>query len=238
MVAVNSPMLTLAAAKPYVELWLLMLVRPWAVWGRRNPLLAESSSGPGSTAGKELLWQHLPCSSLCLWLAEPLYPCAESKPALTTSSGPPCAGGWLDVVLAGAELCWPGQLLIRSSVSPQHQQQAQPEHPCMCCWPPVCGPCGGLPRPQPCRESPAGKMACHRTLPSAPASGFHLTVIRRYNPISSEEGSASDTLEKQAPAVFQSNEGNKYRKDYIKWTNVWNNLIAIRNFYSYTVVIE
>lgn len=43
---------------------------------------------------------------------------------------------------------------------------------------------------------------------------FCLTVIRRYNPIS-YNGRVSDSLEKQVPAVFQPNEGNKYRKDYI-----------------------
>lgn len=86
-------------------------------------------------------------------------------------------------------------------------------------------------------ESPAGKVACHRILQSASGSGFHLTVIRRYNAISIN-GRASDTLEKEAPMVFQSNKGNKYRKDYIKWTNVWNNIIARCNFHSYTVVIE
>lgn len=64
-------------------------------------------------------------------------------------------------------------------------------------------------------ESPAGKVACHRILQSASGSGFHLTVIRRYNAISIN-GRASDTLEKEAPMVFQSNKGNKYRKDYIK----------------------
>lgn len=73
---------------------------------------------------------------------------------------------------------------------------------------------GGYCCPDPCR-SPSGKRACRRILQSAPGSGFHLSVIRRYNPISIS-GRASDTLEKQAPAVFQSNEGNKYRKDYTK----------------------
>lgn len=88
----------------------------------------------------------------------------------------------------------------------------------------------------PCK-SLASKVACHRVSRLAPRSGSCLSVIRRCNPIS-YNWRASETLEKKMPVVFWSNEGNKYRKDYIKWANVWNNLIAIHNFHSYTVVIE
>lgn len=103
------------------------------------------------------------------------------------------------------------------SSGPQWQcWQAQPEHPCVHRRAAsLQGPHGGMLWSRPPAKTLLVMTACRRILQSAPESGLHLTVIRRYNPISNK-GRASDTLEKQVPAVFQSNEGNKYRKDYIK----------------------
>lgn len=171
-----------------------------------------------SPAGKELPWQHLPPFQLpglaACRTALLLHGCQTRTRRLrqfTLCGG--AAGCRGRAMLAGSgpwpELCPLAAVLASPARASLHALPACTHLGCVC---------GAAMAPTPC-ESPAGKVACRRILQSAPGSGFHLTVIRRYNPISNK-GRASDTLEKQVPAVFQSNEGNKYRKDYIKWTNV------------------
>ena len=149
---VNSPILTLAAAKSYIKLWLLTLVQPQAVWGRRNPLLPGNSTGPVSPAGKELLWQHLPgpCAHGVTIRSPPAQKTKQHLPPL-----PVHLVQWSGWMWSWQDLCWLGQLPSQSSAPGQQYRWAQPEHPCLrcqaaCVWDP-CGACyGPNPLPKPC----------------------------------------------------------------------------------------
>lgn len=100
-------------------------VQPWAVSGRRSPLLPESSAGPASPAGEELLPQHLPSSSLRPRRAGSLFSSTDAKPAPAAS------------VCSGAAGCGPGRGRAglagsgprRSSAPGQQRRRAQLEHP-------------------------------------------------------------------------------------------------------------